>query len=99
MAETRAGGVYFVRGAWVDANGKETDAPTVQEGDRATTDPGSRIETDGEGNDVERPMPYAGLLADAGYAGYEAVRDASDDELLAIEGIGPARLAEIRAFR
>ena len=35
-------------------------------------------------------------LTDAGYDSLEAVREASDEDLLAINGIGPAKLQEIR---
>ena len=38
----------------------------------------------------------ADLLVDAGYLSVEAVQNASDDELRAIEGIGPGRLQKIR---
>ena len=36
------------------------------------------------------------LLADNGYDTLESVREASDEDLLAIKGIGDAKLAEIR---
>lgn len=36
------------------------------------------------------------LLTDAGYVSDEAIRAASDDELLAIKGIGEASLQHIR---
>lgn len=36
------------------------------------------------------------LLSDAGYDTLEKVREASDEDLLAIKGIGDAKLAEIR---
>lgn len=35
-------------------------------------------------------------LADAGYDSLEAIREAPDEDLLAIKGIGPAKLEEIR---
>lgn len=38
----------------------------------------------------------AGLLAGAGYDSTEAIRAASDAELRAVAGIGPARLRKIR---
>lgn len=37
------------------------------------------------------------LLANAGYADDQAVREASDEDLLKIKGVGPAKLGEIRA--
>lgn len=39
----------------------------------------------------------AKILNDAGYDSDEAIRNASDEELLAIDGIGPKKLEEIRA--
>jgi DNA-directed RNA polymerase alpha subunit len=36
------------------------------------------------------------LLSDAGYDSLEAIREGTDENLLAIKGIGPAKLAEIR---
>lgn len=39
----------------------------------------------------------AGVLAQAGYTSIEAVRDASDNDLLAIEGVGPATLRRLRS--
>lgn len=49
------------------------------------------------------PVPAAGLdedvtrlLADAGYDSPQAIREASDEDLLAIKGIGKAKLQEIR---
>lgn len=36
------------------------------------------------------------LLADAGYDTLEKVREASDEDLLAIKGVGDAKLAEVR---
>jgi len=38
----------------------------------------------------------AGLLSGAGYASVEAVKVASDDDLRAVQGIGPATLKKIR---
>lgn len=55
-------------------------------------------ETAAAGN--ERPVlsdDLAQLLANAGYADDQAVREASDGDLLKIKGVGPAKLEEIRA--
>lgn len=38
----------------------------------------------------------AGLLSEAGYATVEAVKVASDDDLKAIQGVGPATVKKIR---
>lgn len=42
-------------------------------------------------------FPEAEVLREAGYTTTEAVQDASDEELLALEGIGPSKLRQIRA--
>lgn len=42
-------------------------------------------------------FPHALALTDAGFGTEAKVRNASDEDLLAIEGIGPAALAKIRA--
>ena len=42
-------------------------------------------------------FPHAELLRAAGFTSAAAVSDASDEELLAIEGIGKKSLADIRA--
>jgi hypothetical protein len=44
-------------------------------------------------------MPYADLLMPAPFVNEDAVRAATDEEILAVQGIGPTRLAEIRAFK
>jgi hypothetical protein len=43
-------------------------------------------------------LPYADLLIPKPFKNEDAVRAASDDEITAVDGIGPARLAEIRAY-
>lgn len=43
--------------------------------------------------------PYPDLLAGAGFKDWQAVSEASDEDLLAVDGIGPARLKEIRDHR
>jgi predicted flap endonuclease-1-like 5' DNA nuclease len=43
-------------------------------------------------------MPYADILIPKHFADEDAVDAASDEDLLAIDGIGPKRLAEIREF-
>jgi predicted flap endonuclease-1-like 5' DNA nuclease len=95
MAETREGGVYKVgRGKeakYVDANGKEVDAPTKAEEQASASEPASG------GGEAKKEIPYADLLAAEGYKTPEQIRAASDEDLLEVDGIGPARLAEIRA--
>lgn len=65
---------------------------------------GETADADGDG----RPVPseklrellgeeLCGLLLNAGYADAQAVRDASDEDLLAIKGVGTAKLEQIRA--
>jgi hypothetical protein len=43
-------------------------------------------------------MPYADLLMPVPFVSEDAVRSATDAEILAIQGIGPTRLAEIREY-
>lgn len=41
---------------------------------------------------------YRDILDGGGFKSHQAVQDASDEALLALDGIGPARLRELRAF-
>jgi len=43
-------------------------------------------------------VPYADLLMPVPFVNEEAVRRAADSEILAVNGIGPQRLAEVRAY-
>lgn len=63
---------------------KATPSPWSTDADRAVLDTTFGVDT-------------ASQLALAGFASVQAVRDASDDDLLAVEGIGPATLRKIRA--
>lgn len=45
---------------------------------------------------VTRRPEWFVILADAGFDTAEAIRQADDAELLALDGIGPARLQQIR---
>lgn len=45
----------------------------------------------------EIPQSVLDALEAAGFGGREAIDAASDDELLAVEGVGPATLAKLRA--
>lgn len=51
-----------------------------------------------EPDDLPADFPHREALTQAGYGALLLVRMASDDELLAIEGIGKAKLKDIRAF-
>lgn len=51
------------------------------------------------GSERSSTYPSADLLAAGGYKDWSAVKAAKDEDLLALEGIGPVRLAEIRAYR
>ena len=91
MAETQPGGLYKVGDNYVDAEGKEAKpqagAPTEEE---------KKGEGGAEGTET---YPYAGVLASGGFATLEAAQNASDDELLAVKGFGPASLKEFRAYK
>lgn len=43
--------------------------------------------------------PYADVLASAGFRTWEQIENATGEELLAVDGIGPKRLGEIRAYK
>jgi predicted flap endonuclease-1-like 5' DNA nuclease len=88
MAETKPGGVYLVGKTLVDAEGKPVkgETPKAQANEAAANDGGAS------------DMPYAELLIPQPFADEDAVDAASDEDLLAIDGIGPKRLAEIREY-
>ena len=48
-------------------------------------------------NELSLQANVKGPLLEAGYTDHQQLREASDDELLAISGIGPAALTTIRA--
>jgi hypothetical protein len=84
MAETVEGGVYRVGDEWQNANGEKVSAPKGGESENAN---------DSEG------YPYRDALAGAGFADWNAVSTASDEELDNVPGIGPASVREIRAWK
>lgn len=99
MAEAqREGGVYKVGAGdaakWVDANGKEVAAPSKSE---------AKAEDERKAAPAVAPAPgaypYAEVLTAGGFKDWAAVNKATDEQLLALDGIGPARLKEIREFK
>ena len=89
MAETVAGGRYKVGDMLVDANGKELTGDAAKE----------TQESAGTGDSTPPEYPYADVLKAGGFNDWQAVQGASDDDLLDVDGIGPARLKEIREFK
>ncbi len=87
MAETREGGYYAVKKGtetvFVDANGKQVEQNESKQPD---------------GGEAQTTYPYADLLAGGGFKDWSAVKNATDEEILGVDGIGPAKLKEIRAF-
>ncbi len=57
---------------------------------------------DRKGNVIARrggiPRPVADRLMDAGFGIAREIRAASDEELLAVQGIGPGMVAKLRAW-
>lgn len=90
MAETQEGGIYIVgkgtEARYVDASGKDT---TRQKSDAS--------QNGGQGG--SETWPYADVLAPAGFRTWAQVQDATDEALLDVDGIGPKRLGEIRAWK
>jgi hypothetical protein len=83
MAVIQKGGLYRV-GSGLDARYVDSNgAPAVLEGAEKPE---------------EQAYPYADLLKAKGFETWEKVKAAKDEDLLG-DGIGPARLAEIRAFK
>lgn len=57
---------------------------------------GATVQFGSGGTPLGNDFPANQLLSGAGLRTVEAVAEATDDELLAIDGIGPARLEDIR---
>lgn len=77
----RPGGEYIVRGKRVDAMGKPLEAKSAPGSDTGDLD----------------GFPGADALAAGGFDSREKIRAASDEDLLALDGIGEATLKKIRA--
>ncbi len=78
--------------------GKEVEVP---EGFEAWRTGGTKAATSsaGSGEGGAETFPYADVLAPAGFRTWAQVQDASDEALLDVDGIGPKRLGEIRAWK
>lgn len=74
--------------------GKDVEVPAGFEAWRTGADKPAAVSSGGAGDEKEE-IPYAELLAAKGFRTAAQIRGASDDELLG-DGIGPARLREIR---
>ena len=80
------GFVAWLSGPVIESYRREPAGPAAGDAIDASSDVTSPV----------REHPYADLLAKSGFGDWVAVHSASDDDLLAIDGIGPKRLAEIR---
>ncbi len=89
----REGGVYLVGDQWQDANGKETDPPTKKEERAAAEQDRGAAPT---ATPLPDDFPSREILVAAGFTTMEGARAASDEALLALDGIGPATLQKIR---
>lgn len=88
MAETVEGGIYKVGDEWQDANGNKVDAPKAN--DRDAPDNAAQVPST-----TDETYPHKELLAAGGIADSNAARNANYEELIAIDGIGPAKAREI----
>lgn len=88
MGTTQPGGVYKVGDKLVDAEGKETKRSKAGAAstEATTTDP----------NALPDDFPARKDLVGAGFTTRDAVAAASDEQLVAIKGIGEKTVAEIR---
>lgn len=66
-------------------------------GDRYVNASGDELSAQALASSV-RDYPHAEVLRAGGFADWASVVGATDDEILALDGIGPTRLREIRAF-
>lgn len=87
MGTTVPGGRYVTSdGRLVDANGQPLAA--AEPAEAPTSEPAPALP---EG------FPHAGLLTEAGFGTLQLVTEATDDDLLAVKGVGKAALRDIRA--
>lgn len=89
----RPGGVYKVGYEYQDAHGKKVDAPTRKELGGGAINAPAATDTDGA---LPEDFPGRDDLAAGGLTTLAAVRAASDEDLEAMEGIGPATVKKIR---
>lgn len=99
MAESiREGGVYRVGDKWLTAEGKETKAPSRAElqksGERRTAS--TTVSSEPFEPEFNEDFPSFKVLYAAGIDSLDAVRSATDEQLLALDGIGDASLKKIR---
>jgi DNA uptake protein ComE-like DNA-binding protein len=113
MAETIPGGIYKVGDEYQDANGKKVDPPKdTQALDAASTSTGTTAPEDpsrgpGVGGAAARKaetawpdgFPSADLLQAGGVKSATDAQAMSRDDLIALEGIGPARADAILAWK
>jgi|ERR1051325_642130 hypothetical protein len=95
--ETKDGGAQRVEGAIARISGSLSVERVSGE---STADflerLADKVESQPPDSDLPEDFPMRELLAESGYASIEAVKAASDEDLLAIDGIGDARLKDIR---
>ena len=75
--------------------GKDVEVPEGFEAWRTGSSKPATSEGGATGEEA-KPIPYSDVLAAHGFKTPEQIRGASDEELLDVDGIGPARLREIR---
>lgn len=94
----RRGGVLYRAGKGVDV--PDHVAQWIRgEGPKAAAPKAPPVPPSGDGEDsLPEGYLYRDILDGGGFKSHQAVQDASDEALLALDGIGPARLRELRAF-
>ena len=76
--------------------GKDVEVPDGFEAWRTGADKPASASGGGAAGEEKNGIPYADVLAAQGFRTPAQIRGASDEELLDVDGIGPARLREIR---
>lgn len=99
MAESiREGGVYRVGSKYLNAEGKETKAPTKAELEKANArrTASTTVVSEPLPPEFNEDFPSFKVLSAAGIDSLEKVRAATDAELIALDGIGEASVKKIR---
>ena len=94
---TLDGTTYFAGSPMPMSVAKEHGLKGVAEdGDGASTDDSAEAPPQQDGTTIPDEIPYRENLIDGGYETLESVNAASTEELDEVDGLGPARIEQIR---
>lgn len=92
MANLQVGGIYRVGKRFVDAHGKEIDPPKAKK----QAAPKEEAPKEPDAGELPEDFPKRKELVEAGLTTTDAVASKSDEELIALKGIGEASVKDIR---